>query len=58
MALNNQLNLAESKVELGHLLKLMGDEDKSKQYYIDALDYYRKINSKVDIEEIENLIKK
>ena len=38
-------------------MKLLSEDDKSKQYFIDALDYYRKINSPFDIAELEALIR-
>lgn len=54
--LGNQLNLAETAYELGILFKQIGESEKANQYLIEALGYFRKINSKADIEDLEKLI--
>ena len=54
--LNNQLNLAEVACELGILFKKKGETEKSNQFLNEALGYFRKINSKADIQELEKLI--
>jgi tetratricopeptide (TPR) repeat protein len=54
--LKNQLNLAEVSCELGILFKQKGEVDKSNQYLNEALRYFKKINSKADIQELEKLL--
>lgn len=54
--LGNQLNLAETAYELGILFKQTGEALKANQYLIEALGYFRKINAKADIEDLEKLI--
>ena len=55
--LGNQLNGAESSYELGILYNLMDDEEKSRRYFSDALEYYKKIKAEEEINEIEDLLK-
>lgn len=55
--LGNQLNLAETSWELGILYKQKGEMDKANKYLNEALGYFRKINSKADIEDLEKLIR-
>lgn len=54
--LKNEGNFAESSYELGLLNKEVGNEDKSKFYLNQALDYYQKIPSNGKVKNIENLI--
>ena len=54
--LKNQLNLAEVACELGILFKQKGETEKGNRYLKEALGYFRKINSKVDISYLENLL--
>jgi tetratricopeptide (TPR) repeat protein len=54
--LGNQLNLAETAVELGILYKQKQNQEKITQYFNEALSYFRKINSVSDIQQIEKLI--
>lgn len=55
--ITNQLNLAETSYELGLLYKSTNSTEKSKQHFIEALGYYRRINAKEEIEDLERLIK-
>ncbi len=52
----NQLNRAETYQELGVLYKEMGKQQKSKENFKNALEYFKKINSEPDIEHLENLL--
>ena len=54
--LKNQLNLAEVACELGILFKQKGETEKSNQFLNEALGYFRRINSKADIQELEKLL--
>lgn len=49
---NNELNLAESCFEMGILLKEKNDVEGAKKYFNNALQYYKKIDSKIDTERI------
>jgi tetratricopeptide (TPR) repeat protein len=55
--LGNQLNLAETALELGILYKQKRDSERSNKYFTEALSYFRKINAVADIQELEKLIK-
>jgi tetratricopeptide (TPR) repeat protein len=54
--LDNELNHAETSLELGLLYKEMGDENKSVPYLKDAEKYYKKINSKPNVARISTLL--
>ena len=54
----NKLNYAETSYELGILFKLTNDNKKSNKYFTNALEYYKKIEAKEEIREIEKQIKK
>ena len=53
----NSLNIAESSFELASLFKQEGKIELSKQYYLQALDYYKKCNAPDKIITIEECIK-
>ena len=55
--IGNKLNQAETSYELGILYDKADDKDKSKEYFADALEYYKMIDAEEEIKEIEKLIK-
>jgi adenylate cyclase len=54
--LKNKLNQAETSVELGLLYKELSRKKESKFYFSNAMDYYKKINSKEEIYKIESYL--
>jgi len=54
----NKLNQAETSYELGMLYNMTKDKEKSKKYFVDALEYYKKIEAEEEIRELEKLLKK
>lgn len=53
----NSLNVAEASVEIASLYKDEGKLELSKQYYLQAMDYYKKCNALDKIETIKESIK-
>ena len=52
--LKNELNLAECNYEMAQLFKEIGNRESEVKYLNDALEYYKKIGSKEQIEDIQN----
>ena len=55
--LNNDLNFAETAVELGLLYKELNIKNSYEYYFNKALEYYEKINAKDKIAEIKGFLK-
>ncbi len=54
--LGNKLNHAETSIELGILYKDLNQSKKSSMYLSTALKYFKKINSKLDIQNIDAIL--
>ena len=55
--LNNDLNFAETAIELGLLYKELNIKDSYENYFNKALEYYEKINAKDKVAEIKGFLK-
>jgi tetratricopeptide (TPR) repeat protein len=52
--LQNELNLAETSIEIGRLYKETGRTNESKQYFNNAIKYYKKIKA---VNELASIVR-